>query len=57
VKLRKHVFCKLHQLSFVTPMVSVNLSDMLKPDIPNEVMAKGNSVDTRSSMVLRAGSR
>jgi len=36
-------------------MVSVNLSDMLKPVIPDEATAKCNSVDTRSNMVLRAG--
>ena len=55
MKLRKCVFCKLHQLSFVTPLVSVNLSDMLKPDISYEVTVMSNTVDTRSSMMLRAG--
>lgn len=38
-------------------MVSVNLSDMLKPDISYEATAWSNAVDTRSNMMLRAGIR
>jgi hypothetical protein len=36
-------------------MVSVNLPEMIKPEMLDEVMAKSNPADTRSKMVLRAG--
>jgi len=48
-------FCKLHQLSLVTQMVPVNLSDMLKPAIPDEATATCNLAGTRGKMMLRAG--
>ena len=34
VKLRRYVTCKLHQSSLVTQMVSANLSDLMKPVVP-----------------------
>lgn len=38
-------------------MVSVSLSDMMKPAVLDEEMAESNPTDTRSNMVLRAGRR
>jgi hypothetical protein len=57
VKLRCFVPYKLHQLGFVTPMVSVNLPEMTKPAMLDEEMAESSPADTRSRMMLRVGIR
>jgi hypothetical protein len=57
VKLRCFSLCKLHQLSFVTPLVSVNLSELMKPAMLEEEMATSIPADTRSKMMLRAEQR
>jgi len=50
-------FCKLHQLGFVTLLVSVNLPEMIKPAMLEEEMATSIPTDTRSKMMLRAEQR
>jgi len=49
---------KLHQLGFVTQLVSVKLSEMMKPAILFEATERLNPTgDTRSRMMLRVSRR